>query len=87
MELATASDAVLRLGIGYFAQHQLEQLDADPAFDVLHLVTHSMGGIVARAALDRYRRCVHGSFRGVRESMRVIIGMRCRCAERSELDP
>jgi pimeloyl-ACP methyl ester carboxylesterase len=34
---------------------RLEALDADPAFDVLHLVTHSMGGIVARAALDLYR--------------------------------
>ena len=34
---------------------RLESLDADPAVDVLHLVTHSMGGIVARAALDRYR--------------------------------
>jgi pimeloyl-ACP methyl ester carboxylesterase len=34
---------------------RLEDLDADPALDVLHLVTHSMGGIVARAALDRYR--------------------------------
>lgn len=34
---------------------RLEQLDADPEVDVLHLVTHSMGGIVARAALDRYR--------------------------------
>ncbi len=34
---------------------RLEQLDADPTFAVLHLVTHSMGGIVARAALDRYR--------------------------------
>jgi len=34
---------------------RLEALDADPAVDVLHLVTHSMGGIVARAALDRYR--------------------------------
>jgi pimeloyl-ACP methyl ester carboxylesterase len=34
---------------------RLEALDADPAVSVLHLVTHSMGGIVARAALDRYR--------------------------------
>ena len=34
---------------------RLEQLDADPAVDVLHLVTHSMGGVIARAALDRYR--------------------------------
>ena len=34
---------------------RLAALDADPAVSVLHLVTHSMGGIVARAALDRYR--------------------------------
>ena len=34
---------------------RLETLDTDPAVGVLHLVTHSMGGIVARAALDRYR--------------------------------
>jgi len=34
---------------------RLETLDADPTVEVLHLVTHSMGGIVARAALDRYR--------------------------------
>ncbi len=34
---------------------RLEELDADPAVDVLHLVTHSMGGVIARAALDRYR--------------------------------
>jgi pimeloyl-ACP methyl ester carboxylesterase len=34
---------------------RLAQLDADPAVDVLHVVTHSMGGVVARAALDRYR--------------------------------
>ena len=34
---------------------RLEELDADPATDVLHLVTHSMGGVIARAALDRYR--------------------------------
>jgi pimeloyl-ACP methyl ester carboxylesterase len=34
---------------------RLEALDADPAVDVLHLVTHSMGGVIARAALDRYR--------------------------------
>lgn len=34
---------------------ELEALDADRAVGTLHLVTHSMGGIVARAALDRYR--------------------------------
>lgn len=34
---------------------ELEALDANPAIDTLHLVTHSMGGIIARAALDRFR--------------------------------
>jgi pimeloyl-ACP methyl ester carboxylesterase len=34
---------------------ELEALDADRAVGTVHLVTHSMGGIVARAALDRYR--------------------------------
>jgi pimeloyl-ACP methyl ester carboxylesterase len=34
---------------------RLEALDADREVDVLHVVTHSMGGIIARAALDRYR--------------------------------
>lgn len=34
---------------------ELERLDADPAIDTIHVVTHSMGGIVTRAALDRYR--------------------------------
>jgi len=34
---------------------QLQRLDADPAIGTIHLVTHSMGGIVARAALDRFR--------------------------------
>ncbi len=34
---------------------ELEALDANPATDTLHLVTHSMGGIIARAALDRFR--------------------------------
>jgi alpha-beta hydrolase superfamily lysophospholipase len=34
---------------------ELESLDANPAVDTLHLVTHSMGGIIARAALDRFR--------------------------------
>jgi pimeloyl-ACP methyl ester carboxylesterase len=34
---------------------ELAARDADPAVGTLHIVTHSMGGIVARAALDRYR--------------------------------
>lgn len=34
---------------------ELQALDADRAVGTVHLVTHSMGGIVARAALDRYR--------------------------------
>jgi pimeloyl-ACP methyl ester carboxylesterase len=34
---------------------ELESLDENPAIDTLHLVTHSMGGIIARAALDRFR--------------------------------
>jgi triacylglycerol esterase/lipase EstA (alpha/beta hydrolase family) len=34
---------------------ELEALDANSAIDTLHLVTHSMGGIIARAALDRFR--------------------------------
>ena len=34
---------------------RLMELDADGAVDRLHVVTHSMGGLIARAALDRYR--------------------------------
>ncbi|MFM8893433.1 MAG: esterase/lipase family protein, partial [Planctomycetia bacterium] len=34
---------------------ELTRLDAAPDIERIHLVTHSMGGIVARAALDRYR--------------------------------
>ena len=34
---------------------ELATRDADPTVGTLHVVTHSMGGIVARAALDRYR--------------------------------
>lgn len=33
----------------------LDRLDAEQATTPLHLVTHSMGGIVARAALDRFQ--------------------------------
>ena len=40
----------------------LATLDADPRIDTLHLVTHSMGGIVGRAALDRYRPRKMGRF-------------------------
>lgn len=36
-------------------RRRLAQLDADPTIGRLHLVTHSMGGIIARAALDGYR--------------------------------
>ena len=33
----------------------LRELDSDPSIDSIHLVTHSMGGIIARAALDSFR--------------------------------
>lgn len=41
---------------------ELRTLDADPTIDTLHLVTHSMGCIVARAALDRFRPRKLGRF-------------------------
>lgn len=40
----------------------LAAFDADPGIDRLHLVAHSMGGIVGRAALDRYRPRKLGRF-------------------------
>lgn len=40
----------------------LRTFDHDPAVDTLHLVTHSMGCIIARAALDLYRPAKFGRF-------------------------
>jgi pimeloyl-ACP methyl ester carboxylesterase len=40
----------------------LRTLDADPGIDTLHLVTHSMGCIITRAALDRFRPTKLGRF-------------------------
>lgn len=40
----------------------LRELDSDPRIERLHLVTHSMGGIIARAALDRFRPRKLGRF-------------------------
>jgi pimeloyl-ACP methyl ester carboxylesterase len=40
----------------------LRTLDAAPTIDTLHLVTHSMGCIIARAALDRFRPTKLGRF-------------------------
>ena len=40
----------------------LQQADADPGIETLHMVTHSMGCIIARAALDMYRPRKIGRF-------------------------
>jgi pimeloyl-ACP methyl ester carboxylesterase len=44
-----------------FAQ-ELARLDANPGIDEIHLVGHSMGCIIGRAALDRYRPRKLGRF-------------------------
>jgi len=41
---------------------ELERLDADPAVGRIHLIGHSMGAIIGRAALDRYRPRKLGRF-------------------------
>ena len=41
---------------------ELELLDAEPRIDTVHLVTHSMGCIIGRAALDRFRPRKMGRF-------------------------
>jgi pimeloyl-ACP methyl ester carboxylesterase len=41
---------------------ELETLDADPRIDTIHLVTHSMGCIIGRAALDRFMPRKMGRF-------------------------
>lgn len=41
---------------------ELAKLDADPGIDRMHLIGHSMGCIIGRAALDRYRPAKLGRF-------------------------
>lgn len=41
---------------------ELARLDADPGIDRIHLIGHSMGCIIGRAALDRYRPAKLGRF-------------------------
>jgi pimeloyl-ACP methyl ester carboxylesterase len=41
---------------------ELAELDADPRIGTIHLVGHSMGGIIGRAALEKYRPAKLGRF-------------------------
>ena len=41
---------------------ELKRLDGDPRIGTIHLVAHSMGCIIGRAALDRYRPRKMGRF-------------------------
>jgi triacylglycerol esterase/lipase EstA (alpha/beta hydrolase family) len=41
---------------------ELAVLDADPRIETIHLVTHSMGCIIGRVALDHYRPGKMGRF-------------------------
>ena len=41
---------------------ELQVLDAEPRIETIHLVTHSMGCIIGRAALDRYMPRKMGRF-------------------------